>query len=73
LNSSAQTAATTTVLRATATRIACNMDDSRPLSKVARGKVRWDYAVPIFTLHLLALLAFGVKELQDEIGLVLEE
>jgi len=49
------------------------MDDSRPLSKVARGKVRWDYAVPIFTLHLLALLAFGVKELQDEIGLVLEE
>jgi len=49
------------------------MDGSQPLSKVARGKVRWDYAVPIFTLHLLALLAFGVKELQDEIGLVLEE
>ena len=72
MNSSAQTEATT-VLRATATRITRNMDGSQPLSKVARGKVRWDYAVPIFTLHLLALLAFGVKELQDEIGLVLEE
>jgi len=56
LNSSAQTEATT-VLRATATRITRNMDGSQPLSKVARGKVRWDYAVPIFTLHLLALLA----------------
>jgi fatty-acid desaturase len=33
------------------------MPDSPEADLVRRGKVRWDYAVPIFALHMLAFLA----------------